>query len=211
MFADCDGWLQQNPDCELYFCYCTHSGFTGNCSARCPNNGRYLRGTRFYPSQISRVLETPFNITFPGGNFTFKFEAWDEDSFLHFDDDLMTTINVRVSVTASTTVNYESRGSRRGRLDTSFSLTCAKNYYGDHCTVYCVPPTHGYCDQKGRVVCHSNYYSPSTSCNKRCNRLTHGSCNSDGTVVCHAGWTGTDCSLSECVYYSNILSLYSYV
>ena len=229
MFADCDGWTQRNPDCDLYFCYCAYLGFTGDCNIHCPNNDRSIGGERFNPSQISKVMANPFNIVYPGGDFTFKFEAWDDDGFLHFSDDHMVTIRVHVSLRASTTVNYISRGSHRSRLNTSFSLTCSRNYYGDHCTVYCVPPTHGYCNRQGRVVCHSNYYSSSTGCSRRCFKPTHGSCDSNGNVVCHAnyyspstrcgthcvtpknghcnssgltcneGWTGADCNLSECI------------
>ena len=229
MFADCDGWTQRNPDCDLYFCYCAHLGFTGDCNAHCPNTDRSIGGERFDSSRISRVMANPFNMVYPGGDFTFKFEAWDDDGGLHYSDDHMVTIRVRVSLRAGTTVSYRSRGSHRSRLDTSFSLTCSRNFYGDHCTVYCVPSIHGYCNRQGRVVCHSNYYSPSTGCSRRCFKPTHGYCDSNGNVVCHAnyyspstrcgthcvtpknghcsssgltcneGWTGTDCSLSECI------------
>ena len=228
MYADCDGWSQRNPDCDLYFCYCAYPTHRSNCNAHCPHTDKSIGGAyRFSASQISRVMANPFYITYPGGDFTFKFEVWDDDYFLLLNDDRMAILRVDVSLRAGTTVNYVERGKHRSRLDITFTLTCSRNYYGDHCTVYCTPPTHGYCNQKGRVVCHSNYYSPSTGCRRRCVRPPHGYCDSNGNVVCHTnyyspstrcgtrcvkptnghcnssgltcnkGWTGIDCSQSE--------------
>ena len=187
-YGDCDGWTQKNPDCDFYFCYCTYSGFTGDCTAHCPNGGKNIHGDRFGESEISKVMPNPFSFSYSGGSFTLKFQAWDQDGGFHFGDDHMATMRVHVTPSAGAQTTHVTRGSGGAVLKTSFQLRCSSNYYGDQCAVYCSPPTHGYCNQNGRVVCHTDYYSPSTGCSRHCIKPTHGYCDSSGNVVCNTNY-----------------------
>ena len=55
------------------------------------------------------------------------------------------------------------------KVELSFRVSCAENYYGPSCTVFCQDSDdditgHYYCDDDGNRVCLDGYQNPSTNC-----------------------------------------------
>ena len=58
----------------------------------------------------------------------------------------------------------------RVSLTLSYTLRCENNYYGDNCTMYCIPQDdddngHYTCDSEtGEIVCRDGWKNPDTNC-----------------------------------------------
>ncbi|TPP63357.1 Delta protein [Fasciola gigantica] len=73
------------------------------------------------------------------------------------------------------------------RVDVIVRIECAKDFFGDHCEIYCQP-------YSGLWTCHE--LTGARICSKPC---VHGSCvltNQSAVCVCTSGWTGEFCKLA---------------
>ena len=70
-----------------------------------------------------------------------------------------------------------------GQIWLGFKATCAENFYGENCTIFCVERDddelgHYTCDSEGNRVCREGYQDPSNNCTEcipaeRCCKLSH--------------------------------------
>ena len=98
----------------------------------------------------------------------------DDPSFWGNRDDLVDKVFVDTFLSVSPDYRRYTLAGNNGHIVLDFSVICEANYYGSHCTTYCVSKNSG-----------EGYYT----------------CNSDGTKRCLSGWSNPsgDCLTREIV------------
>ncbi len=93
-----------------------------------------------------------------------------EDEDILFDDHVD---DVYVTITRTPSSSFSSRTAYNGihgnsRIELSFRVQCAANFYGSDCATRCVPRDdsggHYSCGSNGERICLSGWSGPSTSC-----------------------------------------------
>lgn len=82
----------------------------------------------------------------------------------------------------------------------SYRVVCEQNYYGDSCSMYCLPRDdsngHYTCDSSGTRVCLPGWkgsFCTEVVCREGCHP-TYGSCVTPNTCDCASGWKGANCT-----------------
>lgn len=138
------------------------------------------------------------------GNIKLRLDVWDKDrifndEFVERVEKYLTLPSVRPGVSSHYRSRQELRG-RRVRITLDLEVYCDKNFYGDSCTVKCIPRDdssgHYTCDHLGRKICRHGWYG--SSCTRHCVPRDdpwngHFNCDKWGNKQCLRNWQGPSC------------------
>ncbi|KAM3716972.1 Delta-like protein [Dirofilaria immitis] len=95
-------------------------------------------------------------------------------------------------------------GTNGFRMRIAYRITCASDYYGPRCLIFCQPMSstvgHFQCTSNGSLACSAGWEGPSCdTASARCDNCVNGACDRPGSCRCKTGWTGSNCD--QCVRY----------
>ena len=152
------------------------------------------------------------------GTVTIGVDVWDKDKYTK-DDFVERTYITEPSIRPGTSHNPFKKSltlyGSRITVGLELKIYCDNNYYGDSCTVQCIPQDdwsgHYTCDSQGRKVCRRGWYGQ--SCARYCvprddSTNGHYVCDKYGNKRCLRNWQGPSCKSCVKHWYGKRCSTY---
>lgn len=106
----------------------------------------------------------------------------------------------RLNITGTFSKQYTVTSTSRttAEIALSFNSTCSANFYGPHCSEYCLPTPRHRCNENGQQVCKDNFYNL-PGCSTQCTPSQYHVCDSTGNRLCSQDFFIPPSCSEECI------------